>query len=168
MYVNLVDMNFPETSPAPNEWRYFPVTLKNCRRRKGSANWSDLDILLPALKEELSWCRFNVHFHVPSLDFWENLFAVITYTRYALIGDSISGRDAFHRVFCTNAEMEAFMKLRYPKMSEDERQEVLTLWRNEEYRDRSGKLCPCINIPEPYKSKLYSGEFDEPWTKIVL
>lgn len=168
MYVNLVDLNCSAFMHDPDEWKYFAVTPQDCRRRKGSGNWSELDILLPELKEELFLCRFNVHFHVPSMDFWENLFAAITYTRYAFACDYPDDRLAFHPVFCTNAEMEAFMRLRYPKMSEDEMQTTLRVWRNEEYRDRDGKLCPCVNIPEPYKSKLYSGEFDEPWSKIVL
>ena len=61
--------------------------------------------------------------------------------------------------------------MRYPRESKDPAavREILTLLRNDEYRDyKTGVLSPNIDIPEPFKTRLYSGEFDEPWTPIYF
>ena len=63
------------------------------------------------------------------------------------------------------------MRLRYPRESKNSAamRVVLTLMRNNDYRDsKTGLLHPFIDIPEPYKTRLYSGEFDEPWKPITF
>ena len=165
MYINLGDWNFP-CCTCPDDWQYFNITPQDCRRRKG--DWEELDILLPEVKEALFYCCFNIHLHVPNLFCLDSLFAAVTYTRYAIPGDE-QDRLAFHKVFCTDEEMAGFIRLRYPKdiQTAADIQEVLTLWRNQEYREwKTGELLPNIDIPEPYKTRLYSGEFDEPWKPI--
>ena len=168
MYINLCDWNFPWGDHPAYNWQYFNITPQDCRRRKGPRSWAELDILLPEVKEAFPFCRFNVHLHVPNFFYLDDLFSAVAYTRYAM-PDDMQDRCAFHNVFCTDEEMAEFIRLRYPKdiQTAADIQEVLTMWRNQEYRDyRTGKLYPNIDIPEPYKTRLYSGEFDKPWTPI--
>lgn len=170
MYIDLYDWQAPECGYLRTEWKYFNVTPQDCRRRKGSQHWTELDILLPEVKEAFPYCRFNVHLHVPNFFYWDDLFSAVVYTRYAMPED-MQDRCAFHNVFCTDEEMTEFIRLRYPKdiKTAADIQEVLTMWRNQEYRDfKTGELAPNIDIPEPYKTRLYSGEFDEPWKPIRL
>lgn len=94
------------------------------------------------------------------------------YTRYAAQEDSaFDSRLVYHDVFCTDEEMTGFMRLRYPKEAKDPAavREILALWKNETYRNpKNGTLLPNINMPEPYRTRLYSGEFDEPWSPIYF
>ena len=173
MYIDLYDTQAPECGYLRTEWKYFNVTPQNCRRRKGSQHWTELDILLPEVKKELCFCRFNVHLHVPNVSYRDDLFPFITYTRYAVPGDSpeYGERVGVHSVFCTDDEWIGFMRLRYPRESKNSAamRVVLTLMRNNDYRDsKTGLLHPFIDIPEPYKTRLYSGEFDEPWKPITF
>lgn len=171
MYIDLYDWQAPECGYTHTTWKQFNITPQDCRRRKGSQHWTELDILLPEVKKELFFCRFNVHLHVPNVYYRDDLFPFITYTRYAVPGDSpeYGERVGVHCVFCTDDEWMGFMRLRYPQESKDSAamRVVLTLMRNNDYRDsKTGLLYPDIDIPEPYKAHLYSGEFDEPWSPI--
>lgn len=168
MYIDLYDFTSPWCEYPANSWQYFNITPQDCRRRKGPRSWAELDILLPEVKEAFPFCRFNVHLHVPNFFYLDDLFSAVSYTRYA-IPDDMQDRCAFHNVFCTDEEMAEFIRLRYPKdiKTAADIQKVLTMWRNQEYRYyKTGELYPNIDIPEPYKTRLYSGEFDKPWTPI--
>ena len=170
MYIDLYDFTSPWCEYPEKSWQYFNITPQDCRRRKGSRHWTDLDILLPEIKEEMFFSRSNIHLHLPDFGYWDELFTAVTYTRYAMPDDG-GERLAYHRVFCTDDELIGFMRLRYPRESKDPAavREILTLLRNNAYRDyKTGALCPNIDIPEPYKTRLYSGEFDEPWTPIYF
>lgn len=174
MYIDLYDSNSYEGQfGEPGQWKYFNVTPQDCRRRKGAGAWNELSITLPEVRAAFPNCppRFNICLSVPQPDISCDCFSAVTYIRYCLPWIGKEDTDvAFHKVFCTNAEMEAFIRLRFPKDAKSPGfiQEALTDWRNYEYRDKKGKLLPDVNIPEPYRSRLYSGEFDEPWSTICL
>ena len=170
MYIDLKDFNSPWGGYQESGWKYFNITPQDCRRRKDSRHWTDLDILLPEVKEEMFFSRSNIHLHLSDFDYWDELFTAVTYTRYAMPDDG-GERFAYHRIFCTDDELIGFMRLRYPRESKDPAavREIQTLLRNDEYRDyKTGVLSPNIDIPEPFKTRLYSGEFDEPWTPIYF
>ena len=174
MYIDLYDSNSYEGQfGKPGQWKYFNITPQNCRRRKGAGGWNELSITLPEVRVAFPNCppRFNICLTVPQPDISCDCFSAVTYIRYCLPWMDKDDTDvALHRVFCTNAEMEAFISFRFPKDAKSPAflEDTLTGWRNYEYRDKEGKLLPGINIPEPYRSRLYSGAFNEPWSAICL
>ena len=119
MYIDLYDSNSYEGQfGKPGQWKYFSVTPQDCRRR-GAGGWNELSITLPEVRAVFPNCppRFNICLTVPQPDISCDCFSAVTYIRYCLPWMDKDDIDvAFHRVFCTNAEMEAFIRLRFPKM----------------------------------------------------
>lgn len=171
MYIDMNDFNNDEAySAPPGTWKYFDIKPEHCRRSRGRQHWQCLDILVPEVKAAFEWRRKNslVRLSLPSnwdevpCIYYKQILAAPTWLR-------LNDEDSFHDVFCTDEELEGFLRLRWPKMTDEELELTLTDCRNERFRDRrTGLLRENINIPEPYRSKLYSGAFDAPWSKNVL
>ena len=98
MYIDLKDLTSPWLGYSENSWRHFNITPQDCRRRKSSRHWTDLDILLPEIKEEMFFSRSNIHLHLPDFGYWDELFTAVTYTRYAMPDDGGERLAARHAV----------------------------------------------------------------------